>query len=289
MDEKDSNHIKPYTRPAAGWGALKQVAITLHQERVSPANLKALLAQNQPDGFDCPGCAWPDSNHQSTFAFCENGAKAVAAEATSRRASPDLFASQTVTQLMAQSDYALEQYGRLTEPMVYDATSDRYASISWEDAYAMVGRHLRALPDPDQAAFYTSGRASNEAAFLYQLMARLYGTNNFPDCSNMCHEATSRGLPATVGIGKGTVTLDDFALPTPSSSLARIPPPTTRACWASCASAHAAAAPLFPSIPCANGACNASWIRKVRWKWRHWAARASLACSCSLPWAATWP
>jgi len=212
MDEKDSSHIKPYTRPAAGWGALKQVAITLRQERVAPANLKALLAQNQPDGFDCPGCAWPDSNHQSTFAFCENGAKAVAAEATSRRAGPELFASQTVTQLMAQSDYALEQYGRLTEPMVYDATSDRYASISWEDAYAMVGRHLRALPDPDQAAFYTSGRASNEAAFLYQLMARLYGTNNFPDCSNMCHEATSRGLPATVGIGKGTVTLDDFAL-----------------------------------------------------------------------------
>ena len=209
---QETSHITPYTRPAAGWDALKHVAISLHHERVAPANLKALLAQNQPDGFDCPGCAWPDRDHGSTFAFCENGAKAVAAEATSRRAGLELFAGTTVTQLLAQSDYALEQYGRLTQPMVYDAASDRYVPIAWEDAYALVGRHLRALPDPDQAAFYTSGRASNEAAFLFQLMARLYGTNNFPDCSNMCHEATSRGLPATVGIGKGTVTLDDFDL-----------------------------------------------------------------------------
>jgi anaerobic selenocysteine-containing dehydrogenase len=201
MTDTDAVHITPYTKPAAGWDALKHVAISLRQERVAPANLKALLAQNQPDGFDCPGCAWPDRNHASTFAFCENGAKAVAAEATSRRAGPQLFASHTVTQLLEQSDYALEQHGRLTEPMVYDAASDRYVPISWDDAYALVGRHLRALPDPNQAAFYTSGRASNEAAFLYQLMASLYGTKTFPDCSNMCHEATSRGLPATVGIG----------------------------------------------------------------------------------------
>jgi molybdopterin-dependent oxidoreductase alpha subunit len=212
MKDQDAPHITPYTKPAAGWDALKHVAISLRQERVAPGNLKALLAQNQPDGFDCPGCAWPDRDHASTFAFCENGAKAVAAEATSRRAGPELFAGHTVAQLLQQSDYALEQHGRLTEPMVYDAASDRYVPIAWEDAYALVGRHLRALPDPDQAAFYTSGRASNEAAFLYQLMARLYGTNNFPDCSNMCHEATSRGLPATVGIGKGTVTLADFEL-----------------------------------------------------------------------------
>ena len=212
MKDTDAAHISPYTKPAAGWDALKHVAISLRHERVAPGNLKALLAQNQPDGFDCPGCAWPDRDHGSTFAFCENGAKAVAAEATSRRAGPELFASHTVTQLLAQSDYALEQHGRLTEPMVYDAASDHYVPIAWDDAFALVGHHLRALPDPDRAAFYTSGRASNEAAFLFQLMARLHGTNNFPDCSNMCHEATSRGLPATVGIGKGTVTLDDFDL-----------------------------------------------------------------------------
>ncbi len=140
MKDRDAPHITPYTKPAAGWDALKHVAISLRQERVAPGNLKALLAQNQPDGFDCPGCAWPDRNHASTFAFCENGTKAVAAEATSRRTGPDLFANTTVTQLLEQSDYALEQHGRLTEPMAYDAGSDRYVPIAGNDAYAP---HLR--------------------------------------------------------------------------------------------------------------------------------------------------
>ncbi|ANN68115.1 FdhF/YdeP family oxidoreductase [Bordetella bronchialis] len=202
--------IAPYHHPAAGWGALKQVAITLFKEKVPGADYRALLRQNQPDGFDCPGCAWPDRTPTSTFEFCENGVKAVAAEATARRATPAFFARNTVASLMRQSDYELEQHGRLTEPMAYDAASDTYRPIAWSDAYVLIARHLRALPDPDQAAFYTSGRASNEAAFAYQLFVRMYGTNNFPDCSNMCHEATSRGLPATVGIGKGTVTLEDF-------------------------------------------------------------------------------
>ncbi|WP_245714425.1 FdhF/YdeP family oxidoreductase [Janthinobacterium psychrotolerans] len=182
------------------------------RERVPPAGIGALLAQNQPDGFDCPGCAWPDRAHASTFEFCENGAKAVAAEATSRRVTAAFFAApdHTVTELLRQSDHELEHHGRLTQPMVYDPASDRYVPVSWDDAFALVARELHALDDPDQAAFYTSGRASNEAAFLYQLFARAYGTNNFPDCSNMCHEATSRGLPPVVGAGKGTVTLDDF-------------------------------------------------------------------------------
>jgi molybdopterin-dependent oxidoreductase alpha subunit len=169
-----------------------------------------LLKQNQPDGFDCPGCAWPDREHASTFEFCENGVKAVAAEATSKRVSPAFFEAHTVTELMAQSDFELEQHGRLTDPLVYDAARDKYMSISWDAAFALVASHLNRLDSPDRAAFYTSGRASNEAAFLYQLFVRMYGTNNFPDCSNMCHEATSRGLPHTVGVGKGTVTLDDF-------------------------------------------------------------------------------
>ncbi|MBR7953908.1 FdhF/YdeP family oxidoreductase [Burkholderia cenocepacia] len=202
--------IEPYTHPAAGWGALKAVTINLIKEKVAGGNYRTLLRQNQPDGFDCPGCAWPDRQHASTFEFCENGVKAVAAEATSKRVTPDFFAAHTVTELLEQSDFELEQHGRLTDPMVYDAQTDRYVPIAWDDAFALIARHLRALPDPNQAAFYTSGRASNEAAFLYQLFVRLYGTNNFPDCSNMCHEATSRGLPASVGVGKGTVTLDDF-------------------------------------------------------------------------------
>ncbi|CAB3803058.1 Protein YdeP [Paraburkholderia caffeinitolerans] len=208
--KKPQARIEPYHHPAAGWGALKQVAINLIKEKVTGGNYRTLLKQNQPNGFDCPGCAWPDREHASTFEFCENGVKAVAAEATSKRATPQLFAEHTVTELMAQSDYELEQHGRLTDPLVYDANQDRYVPIAWDDAFRLVAKHLNALDDPNRAAFYTSGRASNEAAFLYQLFVRMYGTNNFPDCSNMCHEATSRGLPGTVGIGKGTVTLDDF-------------------------------------------------------------------------------
>ena len=211
MDKlKNAGRIAPYPHAAAGWGAIKQVAVNLVREKVPGGNYKTLLAQNQPDGFDCPGCAWPDREHQSTFQFCENGVKAVAAEATSKRVPPAFFAQHTVTELLAQSDYELEQHGRLTDPMVYDAASDRYLPIAWDDAFALIARHLKALPDPDQATFYTSGRTGNEAAFLFQLFVRMYGTNNFPDCSNMCHEPTSRGLPGTVGVGKGTVTLEDF-------------------------------------------------------------------------------
>lgn len=208
--KKPEARIEPYTHPAAGWGALKYVAINLIKEKVTGGDYRMLLKQNQPDGFDCPGCAWPDREHASTFEFCENGVKAVAAEATSKRVTPAFFEQHTVAELMTQSDFELEQHGRLTDPLVYDTLRDRYVPIGWDQAFDLIAAHLKRLDDPDRAAFYTSGRASNEAAFLYQLFVRMYGTNNFPDCSNMCHEATSRGLPHTVGIGKGTVTLDDF-------------------------------------------------------------------------------
>lgn len=202
--------IAEYTHAAGGWGALKYVALNLLKEKAPAKGARTLLSQNQPDGFDCPGCAWPDRQHTSTFEFCENGVKAVAAETTAKRAGPELFAQHSVTQLLARSDYELEGYGRLTSPMVYDAASDHYRPIEWQAAFELIAAHLRALPDPNQAAFYTSGRTGNEAAFLYQLFVRAYGTNNFPDCSNMCHEPTSVGLPEVVGVGKGTVTLDDF-------------------------------------------------------------------------------
>ena len=207
---KTVGRIETYNNAAGGWGALKYVAMNLLKEKVKTGDYRALLKQNQPDGFDCPGCAWPDREHASTFEFCENGVKAVAAESTSKRVRPEFFAQHTVTELLTQSDFELEQHGRLTDPMRYDAATDKYVPVSWEAAYALVAQHLHALDHPDQAAFYTSGRASNEAAFLFQLFVRMYGTNNFPDCSNLCHESTSRGLPGTVGIGKGTVTLDDF-------------------------------------------------------------------------------
>jgi molybdopterin-dependent oxidoreductase alpha subunit len=199
-----------YEGPAGGWAALNSVKKALLAQHIPLKGAKTLLSANQPDGFDCPGCAWPDRNHASTFEFCENGAKAVAAEATARRAGPELFARHTVTELAAQSDFWLEDQGRLTQPMQYDEASDRYLPIAWDAAFALIARHLNALPDPNQAIFYTSGRASNEAAFLYQLFVRQYGTNNFPDCSNMCHEPSGSAMRPQIGVAKGTVELKDF-------------------------------------------------------------------------------
>lgn len=203
--------IRPYHEPAGGWGALKAMGSALVEQHVAVSGMATLARMNQPGGFDCPGCGWGDPKHTSPFEYCENGGKAVAWEATTKRCTPEFFAAHTVTELAALGDYELEMEGRLTHPMRYDAASDRYVPVSWEEAFALVARHLNALPAPNMADFYTSGRASNEAAFLYQLFAREYGTNNFPDCSNMCHEATSVGLPQSIGVGKGTVLLEDFA------------------------------------------------------------------------------
>ncbi|WP_088141825.1 FdhF/YdeP family oxidoreductase [Achromobacter xylosoxidans] len=202
--------IRPYDGPAGGWGALKATAQAVRQQMEVVEAPVVLLRTNQPAGFDCPGCAWPDKEHRSTFQFCENGAKAVTWEATSKRVTPDFFAQRTVSSLLELSDYELEDFGRLTHPMAYDAATDKFVPVSWDAAFERIGEVLRSLDTPDQAEFYTSGRASNEAAYLFQLFAREFGTNNFPDCSNMCHEATSVGLPQSIGIGKGTVSLEDF-------------------------------------------------------------------------------
>jgi molybdopterin-dependent oxidoreductase alpha subunit len=210
MSDKPIRGIRPYNLPAGGWGALKAVGEVLQDQHTVIEGGRTLLRANQPEGFDCPGCAWPDPKHTSSFEFCENGAKAVAWEATSKRATPELFARHTLSELRAWSNHQLEDAGRLTEPMAYDPASDRYLPIAWEDAFARIGAGLNRLDHPDQAEFYASGRTSNEAAFLYQLLGRRFGTNNFPDCSNMCHEPTSVALPDSIGIGKGTVTLEDF-------------------------------------------------------------------------------
>jgi formate dehydrogenase major subunit len=202
--------IRIYSEPAGGWGALKATGEALALQGVAVSGAKTLLRMNQPEGFDCPGCAWPDAKHTSSFEFCENGAKAVAWEATAFRCTPDFFAAHSVSELTAWDDYDLEMAGRLTHPMAYDKATDRYLPIEWDDAFALVAKHLKGLDSPNQADFYTSGRASNEAAFLYQIFVREFGSNNFPDCSNMCHEATSVGLPESIGVGKGTVLLDDF-------------------------------------------------------------------------------
>ncbi|MEN5093744.1 FdhF/YdeP family oxidoreductase [Pseudomonas protegens] len=201
--------IRNYDGPAGGWGALKATATAVREQMDTLKAPLTLMRTNQPDGFDCPGCAWPDKEHKSTFQFCENGAKAVTWEATNKRVTPAFFAEHPLTSLLQRSDYQLEDLGRLTEPLVYDRVSDTFKPVAWQAAFERIGQILRGL-QPEQVEFYTSGRASNEAAYLYQLFAREYGSNNFPDCSNMCHEPTSVGLPRSIGIGKGTVSLEDF-------------------------------------------------------------------------------
>ncbi|MGV6482600.1 Formate dehydrogenase H [compost metagenome] len=210
MPEQKIPRYKAYDHPAGGWGAAGATAKVLMEQSVITKGSKALLSMNQPGGFKCPSCAFPDADHTKKLEFCENGAKALAWEATKHRATREFFAQHTVQELMAQSDYWLEMQGRLTEPMRYDAATDHYVPCSWDDAFATIGRHLRSLSSPHEAEFYTSGRTPNEAAFLYSIFVREFGTNNFPDCSNMCHEPTSRGLPPAIGIGKGTIVLDDF-------------------------------------------------------------------------------
>ena len=172
---------------------------------------QTLLHLNQKDGFDCPGCAWPDpDDRRSMVEFCENGAKAVAEEATKKRVTPEFFAARSIAEISRMSDYLIGKEGRLTHPMIKRPGDTHYREISWADAFATIARELNSLSSPNKATFYTSGRTSNEAAFLYQLFVRLYGTNNLPDCSNMCHESSGIGLMETIGVGKGTVTLEDF-------------------------------------------------------------------------------
>ncbi|MET1066823.1 MAG: FdhF/YdeP family oxidoreductase [Pseudomonas prosekii] len=209
-DQTPVPRYKPYKGPAGGWGALASVARAWLTSDNALKNLRMMLKTNKNGGFDCPGCAWGDSKEAGMVAFCENGAKAVNWEATKRRVDGAFFAKHSVSALLDQSDYWLEYQGRLTEPLSYDAETDRYKPISWEAAFALIAKHLQGLSSPNQAEFYTSGRASNEAAYLYQLFVRSFGTNNFPDCSNMCHEASGVALAQSVGVGKGTVTFEDF-------------------------------------------------------------------------------
>ena len=175
------------------------------------ASLRNLTSVNRFDGFDCPGCAWPDPDGHRTIAeFCENGAKAVADEGTRKRAGPEFWSQWSVGELSRKSDQWLNSQGRLTHPMILRPGSDYYSELSWDEAFDIIADELVSLDNPDQAVFYTSGRTSNEAAFLWQLLARRFGTNNLPDCSNMCHESSGVALSDSIGIGKGTVTLDDF-------------------------------------------------------------------------------
>ena len=203
--------IPVYSHPAAGWPALISSTRKLMDYQTFLRGSVSVLKSNQPKGgFDCPGCAWPDHKSHKAIDVCENGIKVIASETMTKKADAQFFARHSVTELQGWSGYELEHSGRLSEPVYYDAAQDRYLPISWEAAYQCIAEQLGQLDSPDEALFYTSGRVTNEPAFMYQLFVRCFGTNNLPDCSNMCHEPTSVMLGRQLGIGKATVKLEDF-------------------------------------------------------------------------------
>jgi molybdopterin-dependent oxidoreductase alpha subunit len=201
--------IKPYWGPAGGWGSARAVSEILLRERVPAEGARILVHQNKPSGFVCVSCSYAKPGDPHPLEFCENGAKATAWEITAKRCGPDFFAAHTLSELECWPDHDLEEVGRLIEPMRYDRASDKYWPIAWNEAFAEIGGVLRGF-DPRSVVFYTSGRASLEASYMYQLFARMYGSNNLPDSSNMCHESTSVALPETIGVPIGTVKIEDF-------------------------------------------------------------------------------
>lgn len=219
---KEPNAENPYTlldlklthveTSAAGIPAVMAAFSDLFEEKTPIRGMRALFKMNQMGGFDCPSCAWPDPDDERSVLgeYCENGAKALAEEATTKRVTPEFFKQNSVYDLAKLDDYQIGKMGRLTDPMYLPEGATHYQPISWDHAFKKIAEHLNALESPDEAAFYTSGRTSNEASFVYQLFAKEFGTNNMPDCSNMCHETSGSALRPTIGIGKGTVTLEDF-------------------------------------------------------------------------------
>ncbi|VXB32919.1 Protein YdeP [Burkholderia sp. 8Y] len=207
MSKETKNPTYPFA--SGGWGSLKSVATILMQEKVPLKDSAILLKQNKPDGFMCVSCSWAKPADPHTFEFCESGAKATAWDTTAKRMTPEFFELHTVKQLLNWHDHDLEEAGRLTAPMRYDAATDKYVEVSWQQAFDDIAKELNAL-DPETVVFYASGRASLETAYMYQLFARMYGCNNLPDSSNMCHESSSVGLKEAIGVGVGTITLEDF-------------------------------------------------------------------------------
>ena len=207
MDKEKLNEAYPH--PSGGWGSLKAVAKILSQEKVALKDSAILLRQNKPDGFMCVSCSWAKPADPHTFEFCESGAKATAWDTTTKRVDADFFHTQSESELLPWHDNDLEEAGRLSGPLRYDPASDHYVPVAWQDAFEEIGRELNTM-DPEQVVFYTSGRASLETSYMLQLFARMYGTNNLPDSSNMCHESSSVGLKEAIGVGVGTITLDDF-------------------------------------------------------------------------------
>jgi anaerobic selenocysteine-containing dehydrogenase len=208
-ERDDDIHIEHFDHAAGGWTSVREVAHALTEAHIPLLGTRVLLKQNKPDGFMCVSCAWAKPAKPHPAEFCEHGAMATTWELTTARCTPGFFAQHTVGELEGWSDHDLEFQGRLTAPMRWDRATDKYVEATWDEAFADIGARLRATA-PRSAVFYTSGRASLETSWMFQLMARLYGTNNLPDSSNMCHESTSVGLPKSIGVPVGTVRLEDF-------------------------------------------------------------------------------
>jgi molybdopterin-dependent oxidoreductase alpha subunit len=207
--KSDAPDLTPFMGPAGGWGSVRSLAEILPREKVPPVTLKELTRQNKPTGFQCVSCAWAKPAHAHPVEFCEEGAKATAWELTTLRTTPEFFQQHTLTELRTWRDYDLEQHGRLTHPLRYDPETDKYVAVAWEEAFREIGAELKPL-DPKSVVFYSSGRTSLEASYMYGLMARMFGNQNLPDSSNMCHESTSVGLKASIGVPVGTTQLKDF-------------------------------------------------------------------------------
>ena len=207
--KSDAPDLKPFKGPAGGWGSVRSLADILPRERIPAEALRELVRQNKPDGFACVSCAWPKPADHHPAEFCEEGAKATVWELTSYRTTPEFFAKHTLTELRGWKDYDLEQHGRLTHPLRYDPATDKYVAVEWDEAFREIGAELKPL-DPKSVVFYSSGRTSLEASYMYGLMARMFGNQNLPDSSNMCHESTSVGLKAAIGVPVGTTQLKDF-------------------------------------------------------------------------------
>ncbi|NJC34622.1 molybdopterin-dependent oxidoreductase alpha subunit [Sphingomonas jejuensis] len=209
MEEQKTPDLTPFTGPAGGWGSVRSLAEILPREQLGPVDLAQLARQNKPGGFQCVSCAWTKPAEYHPAEFCEEGAKATAWELTARRTTPDFFATHTLADLRTWSDYHLEEHGRLTHPLKYDPATDKYQAVGWGEAFDDIATRLKAL-DPKSTVFYASGRASLETSYMYALFARMYGHQNLPDSSNMCHESTSVGLKKVIGAPVGTCLLEDF-------------------------------------------------------------------------------
>ena len=207
----DDPDLTPFKGPAGGWGSVRSLAEILPRERVSPEAIRELSRQNKPEGFQCVSCAWAKPADHHPVEFCEEGAKATAWELTTLRTTPEFFEQHTLTELRTWRDYDLEQHGRLTHPLRYDAATDKYVAVGWDEAFREIGAELKQLAPPS-VVFYSSGRTSLEASYMYGLMARMFGNQNLPDSSNMCHESTSVGLKSSIGVPVGTTQLKDFEL-----------------------------------------------------------------------------